>query len=554
MPLSPGVSRRTRQPRGSSALSNFVLVSVLFSANHGCVVSCLSLATAKLGNALGSAQSGTLYGFYTASSLLGATHVTKLLGPRNAMMAGMAAYVLYVACFWYAAVASSSSSESTDDSADPAVAALTVIGGAIGGWGAGFLWTAQGSYFVQAAKDHAEATAQGLATPSASDGSAVVDEALSSTSSTSELAGIFAFVYLAEEVLLRIMSTLLLGAGWSWATVFASYATIALVSTVLMVLVRNYHDDGGDDGQDPAYTSLADAESEPPSNEEAGDSETPTTSTARRRHVPFLTMSTSPTAPPIPPSSSSLSVCGTQLVSSTIGLLLRDPKMKFMVGPNVVFGWTAAFLNSYVNGQVVPSRGDASMVGLYTAWVSIVAAIGSLAVGRSCVTPRLSKTRILMLGSLCFAGVTVPFLMAPHPSQWNWPLLGLVYTLHGLGRCTFEGTLKAVFADYFGRTDKEGAFANIVLQNGLASSIGYVFSFALACDAPTRYCVSYRDGTLHDVLTFELLIVGAAIMAVAGLARASSLYRAEVEVEAEDCATSSEASQTSPLVHDRFTQ
>jgi MFS family permease len=214
----------------------------------------------------------------------------------------------------------------------------------------------------------------------------------------------------------------------------------------------------------------------------------------------------------------------------------------------VVFGWTAAFLNSYVNGQVVPSNGDASRVGLYTAWVSVVAAFGSLVVGRSGVTSRLSKISILMLGSLCFAGVAIPFLMAPNSSQWTWPLLGLVYTLHGLGRCTFEGTLKAVFADYFGRVDKEGAFANIVLQNGLASSIGYVLSFALTCDAPTRYCVLYRDGTLHDVVTFELLIVAAAILAVAGLSRASSLFRAELEAEG---ARSRGEPQTRPLVSDR---
>jgi hypothetical protein len=40
---------------------NFVIMSLLFSANHGCVVACLSLATARLGGALGAWQSGLLY-------------------------------------------------------------------------------------------------------------------------------------------------------------------------------------------------------------------------------------------------------------------------------------------------------------------------------------------------------------------------------------------------------------------------------------------------------------------------------------------------------------
>jgi hypothetical protein len=40
--------------------TNFVIMSLLFSANHGCVVACLSLATARLGGALGAWQSGLL--------------------------------------------------------------------------------------------------------------------------------------------------------------------------------------------------------------------------------------------------------------------------------------------------------------------------------------------------------------------------------------------------------------------------------------------------------------------------------------------------------------
>jgi len=44
--------------------------------------------------------------------------------------------------------------------------------------------------------------------------------------------------------------------------------------------------------------------------------------------------------------------------------------------------------------------------------------------------------------------------------------------VQGIGRATFEGTLKATFADFFSY-EKEGAFGNIILQNGLAGTIGY---------------------------------------------------------------------------------
>jgi hypothetical protein len=41
-------------------LWNFVLMSAFFSANHGCVVACLSLATSQMGS-VGAWQSGVLY-------------------------------------------------------------------------------------------------------------------------------------------------------------------------------------------------------------------------------------------------------------------------------------------------------------------------------------------------------------------------------------------------------------------------------------------------------------------------------------------------------------
>jgi hypothetical protein len=47
-------------------------------------------------------------------------------------------------------------------------------------------------------------------------------------------------------------------------------------------------------------------------------------------------------------------------------------------------------------------------------------------------------------------------------SNYGCPWLVAIYSLHGMGRATFEGTLKATFADYFPQ-EKECAFANIIL-------------------------------------------------------------------------------------------
>jgi hypothetical protein len=55
---NPEIYTTTTTP--NRILYNFVFMSILFSSNHGCVVACLSLATARLGS-LGAYQNGLLY-------------------------------------------------------------------------------------------------------------------------------------------------------------------------------------------------------------------------------------------------------------------------------------------------------------------------------------------------------------------------------------------------------------------------------------------------------------------------------------------------------------
>jgi hypothetical protein len=60
-----------------------------------------------------------------------------------------------------------------------------------------------------------------------------------------------------------------------------------------------------------------------------------------------------------------------------------------------------------------------------------------------------------------------------------------------------------------------------------------VVTFSLLCDQPSRYCIEYSNGTLHDVLTFELLVVVSAVFAIVGYVRASMLFQSEQERERE---------------------
>lgn len=448
----------------NKTLRNFIWMSFLFSANHGCVVSCLALASSRFGT-IGAWQSGILMFSYAASALLGATYVVKRFGPRNAMSIGMLCYCAYVACFYVA-------TRIEDDDFSQKRQAVAYIGATIGGIGAGFLWTAQGTYFGLASQD----LALQLNTP--------LQE------STARLAGYFAFLYLSEEVLLRLLSSALIQFQIaSWGSIFGIYTIITVLSTIAMPCIYDYPKTDDDDDEDGSSDNVN-------GNGNNGDN---------NRNSVFYK------------------------VTVALQLLLRDPKMKYMIGLNAVFGFVSAFLNSYVNGQVVPAAlddPDSKYVGLLTSLVSAVAAAMSLVFGR--ISPSTGNGPILIFGALCFGGVVLPFVVQPDASRYGWAALIAIYSLHGTGRATFEGTLRSTFADYFSY-EKEGAFANIILQNGIASGVGYILTFALTCETPSRYCVEYSNGTLHDVLTFEFIALISVVVAIFGYLSASFIRRQEQE-------------------------
>jgi len=395
-------------------LRNFAVMALLFSANHGCVVSCLALASSRLGST-GALQSAILMITYAASALLGATYAVKTLGARNAMTLGMACYCFYVGCFYVATLIGDDDNDNDNDNnenndRDTTQKHVAYLGAAIGGVGAGFLWTAQGTYFGQASQDHARK----LQTP--------VEE------SNAKLAGYFAFLYLSEELLMRLLSSVLLEFHIaSWGTIFGIYTLIAVGSTLAMPYIYDY-----------------------PTTEHDEDREHDHGSAFRKATV-------------------------------AAKLLRVDPKMKYMIGLNAVFGFVSAFLNSYVNGQVLPialEDPDSRYVGILTSTISVVAAAMSLLFGKIGSLSNENNGPILILGALCFGGVVLPFAIQPDATHYGWLALLGVYALHGTGRATFEGALRSTFADYFSY-EKEGAFANIILQNGIASGVGYVCAYSI---------------------------------------------------------------------------
>ena len=101
----------------------------------------------------------------------------------------------------------------------------------------------------------------------------------------------------------------------------------------------------------------------------------------------------------------------------------------------------------------------------------------------------------------------------------------------GFGRATFESTLRATFADFFSH-DTDGAFANIVLQSGLSSSLAFFLFPHITCsggESASEYCVEFQDGTWHDVFALALIVIVLSVVAVLCYLRASVLFREEQE-------------------------
>jgi len=283
---------------------------------------------------------------------------------------------------------------------------------------------------------------------------------------TASFARIFAFIFLITEVIIRGISTVMVEFT-SWRTVFGLYSLIASISTWGMVLVDDY----GEEYRTESLTTIR------------------------------------------------------YQLTAAIRLFVVSRKMKYMIGMVASFGLTSAFVNAYLNCEVVRlALGDdnSTYVGILSAWISLVAAITSLLLKRV-----QDRGVIVICGAISFFFVAFPFLIQPDASRWNIFGILIIYTLQGIGRATFESTLKAIFVDYF-PAETAGAFSNISLHFGLSNAVGNVIAFRSRCYTESTYCVRYSsDGELHDIFGFELLICVTAILAIAGYCQASAIHRKE---------------------------
>lgn len=434
-------------------LNNFLLFSVLFSLNHGTVIACLSLATARLGDDLGSYQSFIMYISYTLSALLGAGPAVKKLGGsgKGGLVFAMWIYSIYVGGFLIATIISGDGAEDYyGGRGGIAKDILVIIAGLLGGVGGGFLWTAQGAYFARVSAEYA----------ATSDLDEYGIPKMTLDDASKELGGQFATIKMAGEFVMRIFSSVAVAAlGWSWTTIFLVYASI-MVATALLTTTTVIH-----------Y-----------SNEEGID---------RMQDL-----------------------CTFGEASSILKLLQTESKMKYYMPFIMVVSLTKAFNLSFVNGEILTlalEDPDTTYVGLLGSFTAMIAALASIPFAR--LANWTGNRVVMIIGCIALLIQSILFITIPDTAEWGVGILIAVYGLQGIGISAYMGSLRAEFVVMFAH-EKENAFANIVWCWGLFNAIAHLLSANLGCYKVSTYCIEYLDGSLRSILPFELLVVTCLVIAI----------------------------------------
>ena len=363
-------------------------------------------------------------------------------------------------------------------------------------------------------------------------------------------ASMFAFCLLFVETLWNCITILLIHyLQWNWHVIFATYTVLSFVATIF---VQFY------------CTNITSVPSTISTNEHVND---------------FNANSTNCTAAnenSIEPSEIIilekhhhlfLYICY-DTISSTMRLLVSNSKIKYLFGYVSAFALSSVYLNIFITGEVAVqslSNSDGSADGNRTTALDVsflitlhgmVAAISAFGFG--CL-PMLSRwcrikfgcsgnghgssnvnTSITMIGSVAFALIAIPFLFHPSINDWSFGSLVLLYSLQGVGRATFEGTFKAMIANYFPEHhQKDAAFANVIFQHGLISAMAYGLVDHLTCSTDATsvsvtpnitdssntsiFCVQYGDGTYQNIWMLSWILIGSCILAIAGLLRSAYL-------------------------------
>ena len=369
-----------------AVVRNFLVMSLCFSLNHGTVTALISLAGSELGAGLGNTSLGVLYFVYTLTAAFASHSVVAVFGAKRTLFLGLAVYCCYVASYLVAYYVES------------AKRGAVLLGAALGGAAAGFLWPAQGAYYAKCAELYA----------SAAD--------VTREQANSVLGSYFSSFYLACEVAMKLCSSLVpLAVPGKEATsmLYVVYTSVACASALGILCIE--------DVDDPD---------------------------ARRGPVNFG-----------------------KTALSALALLTKDAKCACMIPMNFAFGFGASYLNGYFMSAVVAPGVGKDKIGYLSSIV--VGSAACLALPLGALGKRIgAQAPVVAVGAACFGAFAVANLALGPARLGHWAALVPLAVVFGCGRSTWETNFKATFADYFPHA-KEAAFANVQLQSGVASTVGF---------------------------------------------------------------------------------
>eukprot|EP01064_Diplonema_japonicum_P025706 TRINITY_DN37129_c0_g1_i1.p1 TRINITY_DN37129_c0_g1~~TRINITY_DN37129_c0_g1_i1.p1 ORF type:complete len:478 (+),score=95.40 TRINITY_DN37129_c0_g1_i1:21-1454(+) len=205
-----------------SVKKNFIHMSFWFAVNHAAVSVGLALASTVLGSDLGGTGNGALYGVYTGTALLFAGPVVGYLGEKWSLVAGLSLYTSYLAAFLIALYCDPRDDVEAESAATCAYVGF-VGGSSIGGFAAGFYWTAQAAYFSASSLKYSQITN------------------MEARQVTSSFSAVFSGAYLSAELAAKMFSFLLLQLHdddkYAQNVIFIVCTGLAVVSSIGMVFV-----------------------------------------------------------------------------------------------------------------------------------------------------------------------------------------------------------------------------------------------------------------------------------------------------------------------------
>jgi MFS family permease len=497
------IADKERDPLVSRQLKrNFYLFSIFYSLVHAAVDCVLAFSSAELGTSLGSYGGFVLYIFYTFSSLFLAKPILSFfVSSKIVVLFGLLGMFCYVIGFYFSLLFLKWKY------------VFFLVGAAIGGIGAGFLWTAQSIYYTMNATLFSYHKNE------------------NKVNSIYQFAAIFAIFYLLLEAVLQFTSTFIF---WiysnsttgddderqddfkSWRPlVFGIYTAIAFICLILyygfIMDFRNEEETERNSEKErnlnvlneSDYNHVRNTEDDeeqisPRDRDERSPSVSPRQSLERKKltgksstktmNQKFLT-----TREPSTSSSTHTFYClpcrrldlsphaeettWSRIFAVTLAIY-KLRKLQCLLPFQIAFGLSAGLIQTYVNGVIVNDNIGDGYIGLLSGCITLTAVL--IAQPLALTTrwyPNNGKTVIMIIGSVAFTLNGLFLIVFSNSTLSSWAFIVFYYILHGIARGIWENTNKGIIAEFFSNNTyyRDAAFASIYFASGFSGALGFLF-------------------------------------------------------------------------------